>query len=287
MQSLPYFRWFPKDFDSDDHVRSMEDCELGLYLRCLNHSWVNDGLPSEPDEIRRRFRDNEKDFDTKWKRVAPCFPISEDGRRRNPRQEKERSEVIEKGKRARDAARKRWDANASDSDASAYPVALRSHSATHCVRNARASESESESSEEVKLTNKENISTREKAFEAWWINYPLKKAKKDAEKAWTKEPNKAAMSEGLARQLPGMLKNPKYIPYAASWIRGRRWEDESSLGSLSKNDKPRVIACELCGDSGIVAVKGPGGMVARCSCARGQLPGLVVPQAEEIDSTPF
>ncbi len=122
-------------------------------------------------------------------------------------------------------------------------------------------------------------------FIEFWCRYPLKKAKKDAEKAWTKEPNKAAMSEGLARQLPGMLKNPKYIPYAASWIRGRRWEDETGNNGNPKIPT-RVIACSYCGDSGIASGIEEDGTQGyrRCSCARGQAPGLLIPQVEGIDS---
>ncbi len=120
-------------------------------------------------------------------------------------------------------------------------------------------------------------------FIEFWCRYPLKKAKRDAEKAWTKEPNKAAMSEGLARQLPGMLKNPKYVPYAASWIRGRRWEDESVKigGAYGHIGHERVIACPDCGDSGIV-YNDLRMAYRRCSCARGQVPGLLIPQAEEM-----
>jgi hypothetical protein len=89
--SLPYYTMYPKDFDTDKYVRAMEDCQLGLFLRCLNHSWINNGLPSDPDEIRRSFRDTPEAFAQKWPRVEPCFPIAEDGMRRNPRQEKERA----------------------------------------------------------------------------------------------------------------------------------------------------------------------------------------------------
>lgn len=94
--SLPYYSMYPKDFDADKHVRAMEDCEIGLYIRCLNHAWINDGLPADPEEIRRLFRDNPKDFTKKWGRVEPCFPVTEDGLRRNPRQEKERREATER-----------------------------------------------------------------------------------------------------------------------------------------------------------------------------------------------
>jgi uncharacterized protein YdaU (DUF1376 family) len=98
--SLPYYSMYPKDFDSDDAVRAMEDSELGLYIRCLNHSWINDGLPADPEEIRRRFRDPPNEFARKWKRVELCFPVAADGKRRNPRQERERAQAIAKSLKA-------------------------------------------------------------------------------------------------------------------------------------------------------------------------------------------
>src|SRR5579883_1056784 len=114
---LAYYSMYPKDFDSDDLVRSMEDCELGLYLRCLNHAWINDGLPADPEEIRRRFRDDPDAFSKKWERVKLCFPLSSEGKRRNPRQEKERAEAEEKYKkrvkRSKKGAKARWHSNAS------------------------------------------------------------------------------------------------------------------------------------------------------------------------------
>jgi uncharacterized protein YdaU (DUF1376 family) len=122
--NLPYFSWYPRDFETDEHVRLMDDCEIGLYVRCLNHAWLNNGLPDDPLEIRRALRDLPKDFSRKWMRVEPCFPISEDGRRRNPRQEKERAQAIEKSSKASASAKRshsvrRPDAQPSQSERSA------------------------------------------------------------------------------------------------------------------------------------------------------------------------
>ncbi len=134
--------------------------------------------------------------------------------------------------------------------------------------------------------------TSELWFDAFWQLYPRKVAKASALKAW----KKACTSEAIKDEIMAGLHRSRtdwqlrqvprdYEPHAATYLNGRRWEDEASLGSLSKNDKPRVIACPDCGDSGIVAVKGPGGMFARCSCARGQLPGLVIPCADDLAAT--
>lgn len=113
--SLPYYTMYPKDFDTDEHVRSMEDCELGMYLRMLNHAWVNDGLPVDAQALRKLFRYTQEDFEKRWMAVEKCFPETGDGRRRNPRQESERSKVIQSKEinsaRGKKGAAARWNAS--------------------------------------------------------------------------------------------------------------------------------------------------------------------------------
>jgi hypothetical protein len=46
MRSLPYFRWFPADAETDHNYAALNDAELGLFHRLLNRSWINGGLPS-------------------------------------------------------------------------------------------------------------------------------------------------------------------------------------------------------------------------------------------------
>lgn len=108
MAKLPYYTLYPSDFDADERVRLMEDAELGLYLRCLNHAWLNDGLPEDPEEIRRLLRDTPNEFCMKWVRVSACFPVAEDGRRRNERQEKERAAALDKAEKAKKGAEASW-----------------------------------------------------------------------------------------------------------------------------------------------------------------------------------
>lgn len=81
---------YPADFDTDERVRLMRSLEKGVYLECLNHAWLNDGLPADPEDVFLLTTCTPEEFTRAWKRVEPCFPIAEDGRRRNPRQEKER-----------------------------------------------------------------------------------------------------------------------------------------------------------------------------------------------------
>lgn len=75
-------------------------------------------------------------------------------------------------------------------------------------------------------------------FEGFWRMYPLKKSKQAAIRAWDSlRPDDkllAVMGQALRRQLAGPEWQRKIredggqgIPYPATWLNGRRWEDEA------------------------------------------------------------
>ncbi len=70
-------------------------------------------------------------------------------------------------------------------------------------------------------------------FDRFWRAYPKKKGKQDARKAWDKlSPDMdlcrvmAAALERQKRSRDWLREDGRYIPYPATWLRGRRWEDE-------------------------------------------------------------
>jgi hypothetical protein len=74
-------------------------------------------------------------------------------------------------------------------------------------------------------TDLENTAT----FDDFWLLYPRRVAKKDANKAW------ARMSEtDRVKALTAMVqwrriwaqKELEYLPHPASWLNGERWDDE-------------------------------------------------------------
>lgn len=71
-------------------------------------------------------------------------------------------------------------------------------------------------------------------FDRFWTAYPKKKAKAAAKKAW----DKLKPSMELCRTMSAALDKAKhsdewtkdggrYVPYPATWLNGRRWEDET------------------------------------------------------------
>lgn len=68
-------------------------------------------------------------------------------------------------------------------------------------------------------------------FEEWYSLYPRKKARGDAEKAWTQAIKKGHDPEeimaGLMRNLADLQRrDPQFIPYPATWLRAESFFDE-------------------------------------------------------------
>lgn len=103
-KELPYFRWYPADAESDSKYASLDLAELGLYHRCLNHAWLNNGIPDDLTELSRELRIPEKEVRRLWPRVSRCFVVSPDMRARNPRQEEERRMAVSKSDKASSSA---------------------------------------------------------------------------------------------------------------------------------------------------------------------------------------
>lgn len=77
------------------------------------------------------------------------------------------------------------------------------------------------------------VATLDDGFDQFWAEYPRHVGKKDAQKAWTKiRPTPALLLKILEavrwqKTTPQWLRDGgDYIPYAGTWLRGERWDDE-------------------------------------------------------------
>lgn len=75
-------------------------------------------------------------------------------------------------------------------------------------------------------------------FPKFWKMYPNKKGKAAAEKAWKKLKVTADLfgqiAEGLAAQVvceAWVKDGGQFIPHPATWLNGKRWEDEVKVAS--------------------------------------------------------
>jgi hypothetical protein len=77
-------------------------------------------------------------------------------------------------------------------------------------------------------------------FEAWWQLYPRKIAKREAQKAYRTalgHADQRTLTDGLTRSIEAWQSERRAldkIPHAASWLTGRRWEDD-----LTATSQPR------------------------------------------------
>jgi hypothetical protein len=77
-------------------------------------------------------------------------------------------------------------------------------------------------------------------FAAFWLPYPRKKAKQEALKAWCKLAPDRALQDKIAGALRVQAASEewrrdggRYVPHPASWLNGRRWDDELSQGAAT------------------------------------------------------
>src|SRR5438105_1364001 len=103
----PSFQWYPKDQDTNEDIRLMTDEEYGFYVRCLNHAWMNDGLPERMEDLAKLFRTTKTQVQRRWKKVGKLFFFSEN-RWKNLKQEEQRAEAKKFSENRRAAANSRW-----------------------------------------------------------------------------------------------------------------------------------------------------------------------------------
>lgn len=77
------------------------------------------------------------------------------------------------------------------------------------------------------------------SFDEFWHIYPKKVARHDARRAWDKlaHPDQRDALAALSYHVASWSDRDKqFIPHAATWLRGRRWEDEIETRSQQMSD---------------------------------------------------
>lgn len=79
-------------------------------------------------------------------------------------------------------------------------------------------------------------------FDAFWFAYPKKAAKEDARKAFSKlGPDDGLLAtilsaiEAAKKSRDWTKDDGRYVPYAATWLNGKRWEDDYTSNSYSSS----------------------------------------------------
>lgn len=131
----------------------------------------------------------------------------------------------EKSEKARQAALKRWGKSES---CERNADAMRTHSDRNAIKGKERKGKRKESKGTSTLSR-----TQQGFFETFWTNYPKKRSKGAAEKAWAKiKPNEQLTGEILsalerAKTSADWQKDGgQYIPYPATWLNAKGWEDD-------------------------------------------------------------
>lgn len=82
----------------------------------------------------------------------------------------------------------------------------------------------------LNLVSQDKPAQQEADFATFWLLYPRRVAKRDAEKAWSKMTPAERFDSVVA--LVDWIKvwrargDLEFVPYPATWLNGARWEDE-------------------------------------------------------------
>lgn len=230
MKALPYYRWYPTDAESDSKYAAMTLAELGLYHRCLNHAWVNNGLPQDPYELGRELRLSVADIKKLWPRVSQCFELGEVGRLVNKRQEAERSYALTKSEKAAVAVRSRYERN---TDVGTDVERTNNERTTNDLPRAYESEYVSDSSVSLVTRKASKDEESDKWFaDVFWPAWPVKENKESSKKAArnVKPEDRNDAICGVMRQAERIKAQERPI-HASTWLNQRRWEDEAHTPS--------------------------------------------------------
>lgn len=246
-KALPYFRWYPADAETDENFRAMTDAEIGYYIRCLNHSWMNGGLPADSNERARIMRVTPK-YDRKaWDRVGRCFQLSSDGTERlvNPRQEHERRDAIEKSEKARRSVQTRYESSTDE------PTNVGTNEQRQGRVALRASESVSESPPLESFTlqepkNGQGTSTgwREARFNQFWAVVWAKIGKDAARKSFDRKAKTQVDADRIIAaakaQGPEIVahseRHDHSILHPSTWLNQGRYDDEGVVVQPKTDD---------------------------------------------------
>lgn len=103
-----------------------------------------------------------------------------------------------------------------------------------------------------KRTSIEELDTKKldvapEAFETFWMAYPRKVAKRDAQKAWdqimrTVDAPTVEVVMLAVEQYKQTQKDRNFIAYPATWLRAGRWADEQETKYADSNDREREVS---------------------------------------------
>ncbi len=254
MAALPYLKFYPSDYLSDtSHLTTLEH---GAYLLLIFTYWQRGDSFRANDErtLNKRLATVARLSNEEWECVREtlsefftCSPTEW----RHERIETDLQAVLSKSEtnsRAGKASAERRKAR-NKNDNSTNDERTFDERSTDEQRNANHTDTDTDTDTE----KKKKTSSSKKApagFEQFWLAYPNKSAKANAEKAFSKiGPDQDLLDRimsGLTaakRSRDWVKDGGQYIPHAATWLNGERWLDEYTPASRSSVDEDVFAGC--------------------------------------------
>lgn len=210
LERLPYFRCAPADYLLD--TMGLTQREHGAYWLLMAHYYWNGSLPATRAEIQALACAHDEDGKAAVDNVLARFFHDESGRAVHHRIERELEKLklffrkqSEKGKAGGLARGKKKTAS---------PKATRINGSAH-------------------------------GFSEVYAAYPRHEKRAEAEKAWIKISPDDALRQRIMQAIAAQKRsaqwtkdNGAFVPHMASWLNGKRWEDEVQTTHTPANQVP-------------------------------------------------
>ena len=247
---LAFLKFYGSDFLNATASWTME--ERGIYLTLLWYAWVNGGLPGDIDRIDRMAPGAK----ACWAVLEGKFPMSPDGMRRNPRQERDRAIMRDRSdsaaERGRKGAAQRWHGHGNShpvamqqpSDRDGYGMASQRSEFRGQSSEVRPSESEKTHTlgvaEHVPDNSRPKMRMPDGALDRLWALFPRKVGKRKALALLEKEirgyadewelPDLTDAVEVFREHIVRMATayrntEERFIPHPATWLSQGRYLD--------------------------------------------------------------
>jgi uncharacterized protein YdaU (DUF1376 family) len=222
MTCKPWFRWFPGDFHNK--TRHLTITQKGIYRELIDQCWLVGSVPIHDDAMMARVIGcTTKTWRHNKASILPFFEA--DGRQ--SRVEEERQKVVSPARERNsreDPKSLKSQGEVQDSLARA-PVR---HTQTQILKT-RKKESYVQLPLDVCVKDISTQSDYSHNFLAWWAVYQRHDGKSKAFLAW-KRMNGSAPPDLIDKTRHWFDVRPnlevRYVPLAATWLNGKRWEDE-------------------------------------------------------------
>lgn len=111
---LPWFKFFPRDWLSEEATSLMSLREKGAFIDLLARSWADRGIPDDREKVARLLRISEEELADIWPTLREQFVSDGNGRLLHPELAIQREEILERKRTFQEAGRrgamKRWGA---------------------------------------------------------------------------------------------------------------------------------------------------------------------------------